>query len=105
MSAVISAIQTTGKQPRVFTDAFLDRLKVLNGHIRMLRKSGYRTLSVDLLGKRPSMLVDGQAAGLLRRAGHGCASRLLPGGGRVYSIVVDCCEIRWEEISRGNSCL
>lgn len=99
MNAIVPALRTPDKDPRIFNASVVGRLKVLNELIRTLRRRGFRTLSVDVLGKRPSMLVDGKAAGLLIRTGNGCAARLLPDGGRMHSVVVDCCEIRWEEMT------
>lgn len=91
-----AAVNAVAPHPQVFTEELVGRLGALNKQVRWLRAHNHATLSVNVRGVRPTLVVSATAAALLIGAGHGKTTIHRIGSEPIHSVVIDGCKFEWQ---------
>jgi hypothetical protein len=86
---------TVVPRPQVLTEELVSRMRILNHQVRWLRANNHATLSINLLGNRPTLVVSATAARLLVTLGHGKLTVHRIGEDPVHSVVIAGCKFEW----------
>lgn len=81
--------------PQVLTEELVRRMGIVNHQLRWLRANHHATVSINLRGNRPTLVVNATAARLLVTVGHGKTTVHRIGQDPIHSVVIAGCKFEW----------